>query len=182
MAKIKNKGFFYNRTTGEKWYSKDSKTRIIDKSLIEKKEETNKVYAKPKTKVMTPKPEMKVYNEEYSRETFINPSKMKIWNMPTKNQLNKIPPLYAQDGKGKEAKVYMKLFTPNKTFYVTEFDKKSGDMFGYVNNASYPDGSEWGYTNFNELKSAVAQSRELTYLARDRNFTPKKVKDIKEIK
>ena len=119
-----------------------------------------------------------IEKSEFAEGTFINPNKNKIWNMPTKNQLNKIPEIYAQDGKGENAKVYMKLFTPNMTFYVTEYDKKTGDMFGYVKNEAYGEG-ELEYFNYNELKNGIAQSGGMNYLDRDLHFTPKTIKEIK---
>lgn len=161
MTKIKKKSYFYSQKTGEKWDYKDSTKRYGgDKSIKKKSSE--------------------IYKNDYPKETFINPNKNKIWNMPTKNQLDKIPPLYAQDGKGKEAKVYMKLFSPDKTYYITEFDKKTGDMFGYVKVEGGE--SEWGYTNYNDLKLAYAQSKGMNYLDRDIHFKPTKVREIKAIK
>ena len=40
----------------------------------------------------------------------------------TKEIKEKLPPLYAQDGKGGQAVVYLKLFTPDSSFtwYITE--------------------------------------------------------------
>ena len=114
----------------------------------------------------------------YDMEIFHNHNKQKIWNMPTINQWDKVPKIYSQDGFGDNAKVHIKLFTPDRTYYITEFDKKTGDMFGYVRVEGGD--SEWGYSNFNELKKAVAQSRGLYYLDRDRYFTTTSVGDLKK--
>lgn len=160
MAKVKRKDYFYSQSTGKKW---TVNTRT-EKSENVYKEKSDKVYTE---------------NSEYAEGTFINPNKYRIWNMPNKNQLDKIPELYAQDGKGENAKVYMKFFTPNMTYYVTEYDKKTGDMFGYVKNETYGEG-ELGYFNYNELKSAVAETKNPNYyIDRDIYFKPKKISDVK---
>ena len=143
--------------------------KIYKRELIEKKEEP---YLEKKEPIYT--------SNDFNKQIFTNPNKYKIWNLPTQKQWEKVPPLYSQDGKGDKAKVYMKLYTPSMTYYVTEFDRKSGDMFGYVRNESDLEMSEWGYTNFNELKGAVASSKGLVYLDRDRNFKPQTVKQLKE--
>ena len=116
----------------------------------------------------------------HNLEIYHNYNKSKIWNMPSPNQWEKVPNIYAQDGKGDKAKVYIKLFTPNKTYYITEFDKKTGDMFGYVKNETDPYSSEWGYTNFNELKKAIAKSQGMQYLDRDKMFKPTTVGELKK--
>ena len=64
----------------------------------------------------------------------------------TKEIEKKIPDLYEQDGKGMEAIVYLKLFNPvgSQTWYVTELDKETGQMFGYANLGD-PQSAELGY-------------------------------------
>ena len=56
--------------------------------------------------------------------------------------------------------VGLKLFTSGMTWYVVEADRGSEDdeflglhpqAFGYVYNNSWPDGSEWGYINIEEV-------------------------------
>jgi hypothetical protein len=142
---------------------------VIDKKPIEK---SKSVYVEKKE--VTP-----IYIE-HNKMNLYNPNKYKIWNMASKNQLDKIPPLYSQDGKRDKTKVYMKLFTPNMTYYVTEFDKKTGDMYGYVQNEGDLEMSEWGYTNYNELKTEIAKSKGLTYLDRDIHFKPTTIGELKK--
>ena len=52
----------------------------------------------------------------------------------TESLKKKIPPLYAQDGKGDNATVYAKFFCPwnSWTWYVTEYDPKTNECFGFV--------------------------------------------------
>jgi hypothetical protein len=61
----------------------------------------------------------------------------------------KLPPLYSQDGKGGEAVVQVKFFTPdsNFTFYATEFDGKD-TFFGLVEGHE----KELGYFSLSELE------------------------------
>jgi hypothetical protein len=69
----------------------------------------------------------------------------------TKAIAAKLPPLYAQDGKGMEATAYLKLFTPwsNWTWYVTEMDPATGECFGLVQGFE----TELGYFSLPELES-----------------------------
>ena len=69
----------------------------------------------------------------------------------TKALEKKLPAIYAQDGKGDNAKVYVKFFTPwtNWTWYVTEYDPETGDCFGLVEGLE----TELGYFNLKELEA-----------------------------
>ena len=69
----------------------------------------------------------------------------------TKAIEKKLPALYSQDGKGDNAKVYVKFFTPwsNWTWYATEYDPETGDFFGWVEGHE----KEYGYFNLYELQS-----------------------------
>ena len=62
----------------------------------------------------------------------------------------KLPPLYAQDGKGGKAIVHVKFFTPdaNWTWYSTEFDGED-TFFGLVDGHC----KELGYFSLSELQS-----------------------------
>ena len=62
----------------------------------------------------------------------------------------KLPPLYAQDGKGGKAIVHVKFFTPdaNWTWYATEFDGED-TFFGLVDGHC----KELGYFSLSELQS-----------------------------
>ena len=69
----------------------------------------------------------------------------------TKTIENKIPALRATDGT--DARVYLKLFTPfaNKTWWLTEYDPISGDLFGITDDGF--GGKEYGYSNLKEFES-----------------------------
>lgn len=61
-----------------------------------------------------------------------------------------IPKLYAQDGKGEAAVVYVKLFLPGTgwTWYLTEYDPADDIGFGLVVGHD----TEWGYVSLAELR------------------------------
>ena len=52
----------------------------------------------------------------------------------TTNDIKTIPSLYGQEGKGKNALAYVKLFTPdsNFTWYITELDLEEKLCFGLI--------------------------------------------------
>lgn len=78
--------------------------------------------------------------------------------------LKKLPATYQLDGV-KIKPVGLKLFTSNMTWYVVEAEKGNleneeqgfREAFGYVENLSFPDGSEWGYFNIDEIVKCGAE-------------------------
>lgn len=81
-----------------------------------------------------------------------------------------IPPLYAQDGKGDEAIVYVKLFDPfgRFTWYITEYDPETRDAFGLVDGVE----TELGYFSIEELESIPGPLPGMKRIERDLYFTP----------
>jgi hypothetical protein len=82
-----------------------------------------------------------------------------IMKLLTQEIRKKLPPLYAQDGKGGKAMVYLKLFTPDSSFtwYITEGSPVKDDE-GHVNDYAFfglVDGheKELGYFYLSELQS-----------------------------
>jgi len=75
----------------------------------------------------------------------------------TKTIEKKIPALYAQDGKGEDAIVHLKLFNPcgAATWFITEYDPETRTAFGYADlHGARPDGgAELGYVSLDELES-----------------------------
>ncbi|MBI5928377.1 MAG: hypothetical protein HY862_03660 [Chloroflexi bacterium] len=69
-----------------------------------------------------------------------------------------IPALYSNETTPlAEQVVYIKLFAPSFTWYLTEFSEVAPDgypwlAFGYVRNEAEPDFSEWGYVPIDELR------------------------------
>lgn len=84
---------------------------------------------------------------------------------------SKIPPLYSQDGKGNDAVIYAKFFSPytNWTWYATEFD---GDdtFFGGVSSPMTYGSIELGYFTLSELENASGMGGTLPLVERDLYF------------
>ena len=88
----------------------------------------------------------------------------------------KLPPLYAQDGKGGDAIAYLKLFTPdsNWTWSLTEGSPKDDDFmfFGLVEGHE----KELGYVCLSELEKARGPMG--LPIERDRFFKPTRLREI----
>jgi len=71
----------------------------------------------------------------------------------TKAIEKKIPALYAQDGKGEDATVYVKFFNPmgSGTWLATEYDPEQRLFFGWAE--IIPGCGELGYFSLDELES-----------------------------
>lgn len=78
-------------------------------------------------------------------------------NLMTDEMLERVPKLYAQEKVPlSEKEVHAAYFIPfrsNWTWYMTEYDRESGDAFGLVLGHE----PEWGYFNLNELNELNAQ-------------------------
>ena len=70
-----------------------------------------------------------------------------------KEAYENIPPIYGQDGKGKNAVVWMHYFAGGSDWYITELDKKENRAFGYVILNGDVEMSELGYISIDELTS-----------------------------
>jgi hypothetical protein len=93
----------------------------------------------------------------------------------TKAIENRLPPLGATDGQGKDATVQVKFFTPwsNWTWYATEYDPKTRTFFGLVHGFE----EELGYFTLDELES-IKGPVGLT-IERDRHFGTPKLREVK---
>lgn len=84
-----------------------------------------------------------------------------MWNVPTKERLDRIPRLYATEHIPLEEKqVHLHFFLGGCDWYIVEFD---GDdlFFGYAILNNDLDCAEWGYVSFDELKSLTVGSMEV---------------------
>ncbi len=86
-----------------------------------------------------------------------------------------LPPLYSQDGKGDEALVYVKFFTPdsNWTWYATEYDPEQRLFFGLVVGME----TELGYFSLDELQSARGPLG--LRIERDTYWTPQTIAQVR---
>lgn len=78
-------------------------------------------------------------------------------NLMTEEMLERVPELYSQEDVAVADKqvhaAYIIPFRSNWTWYMTEYDKETGDAFGLVLGIE----PEWGYFNLEELKELNAQ-------------------------
>lgn len=93
----------------------------------------------------------------------------------TKEILKRLPARYAQDGKGDDAIVYVKFFTPDSswTWYATEYDPEDREFFGYVVGPS----PELGYFSLDELEAARGPMG--LPIERDLYFEPTTLREVK---
>ena len=94
----------------------------------------------------------------------------------TKANLDALPPLYSQDGKGADATAYVKFFGGGRwTWLATEYD---GDdtFFGYVISGLGAVCDEFGYFSRSELEALRFPPFGLA-IERDLHFTPCTVRD-----
>ena len=91
----------------------------------------------------------------------------------TQEARRKLPPLYAQEGRGGKAMAWVKLFTPDSswTWYCVEFDGQD-TFFGLVDGQC----KELGYFSLSELAS-VRGPLGLP-IERDMYWTPKRLEEI----
>ena len=84
-------------------------------------------------------------------------SKENPYDLVTDEMLERVPSLYDQEDLSLSNKevhaAYIIPFKSNWTWYMTEYDKETGEAFGLV----LGDEAEWGYFNINELKELNAQ-------------------------
>ena len=99
-------------------------------------------------------------------------------NLMTDEMLERVPELYAQEDVALADKqvhaAYIIPFRSNWTWYMTEYDRESGDTFGLVLGIE----PEWGYFNLEELKELNAQR----LILEDFPKTFREFKDIELIK
>lgn len=115
----------------------------------------------------------------------------------TKTAFKKVPKLYAQDGKGDDAIVFAKVFSPQSgwRWYITEYDPETGKAFGLVaghevelgyfvlNDPSDPADPETGYDG-EDMQSHNNHFRKHGYrfppYERDLHFTPTSLGWVRE--
>lgn len=101
-----------------------------------------------------------------------------MWNIPTKEQLDRIPRLYETDNTPLEEKtIYLHFFIGGCDWFVAEYD---GDdlFFGFaILNGDY-EMAEWGLVSFGELQSINVRGIGITC---DTDWTPKRARKIEKI-
>lgn len=103
-----------------------------------------------------------------------------MWNVPTKNQLNKIPSLYTTDEiTFRDKKIHMHFFIGGCDWYIAEFDQENDLFFGYAILNGDHQMAEWGYVSFAELKSLKV--RGFMEVDREIHWKIKKASEIQNI-
>ena len=77
----------------------------------------------------------------------------RMWNIPTKERLAKIPRLYETENIPLcEKEIYLHFFLGGCDWYIAEYDQKD-TFFGFAILNNDLQMAEWGYISFSELKS-----------------------------
>ena len=97
--------------------------------------------------------------------------------------VEKMPRLYTQDGKGKDAIVYAHLFGPGGDWWLTEVNEDGTEAFGFVRLAAMPDCAELGYISIAELQELVdsefiAKKNIRFLIEREQNWEPCTLGDV----
>ncbi len=89
-----------------------------------------------------------------------------------------IPGLY-NSGKGsvQDTKIVVHYFCASGDWYVAELNRETGEAFGYVRLAAYPEGAEWGYFSLPELEQ-VNTANGLVIVERDMHWTPRRFSEV----
>lgn len=85
----------------------------------------------------------------YINQNGVMPGERKLVQFQAALRIRGTPALYAQDGAGENATVYVKLFDPcgSATWFLTEWDGEEG-AFGFCTGLQF---DEWGYISLREL-------------------------------
>jgi hypothetical protein len=84
-----------------------------------------------------------------------------MWNVPTKERLDKIPRLYETEGvELKDKLIYLHFFIGSCDWYVAEYDGKDL-FFGYAILNGDIVNSEWGIISYSELQSLKVSFLEI---------------------
>ena len=103
-----------------------------------------------------------------------------MWNIPTKERLDRIPRLYETDKIPlKEKMVHLHFFIASSDWYICEYDGED-IMWGYAILNNDMINSEWGYISFKELRDINISGFEID-CELEEYFPPKKASNIDKI-
>lgn len=104
-----------------------------------------------------------------------------MWNVPSKERLNKIPNLYQTDNVPlKETQIHLHFFIGGCDWFVAEYDRNDL-FFGYAILNNDIDNAEWGYISFQELKSLKVRGLEID-CELEENWPVRKASEIAKIR
>ena len=103
-----------------------------------------------------------------------------MWSKPTRRELERIPGLFTTDDVPiDETIIYGHFFLGSSDWYVTEYDPQERLFFGYAILGGDYQNAEWGYVSYDELDELkIGPGFEVDW---EKNWEPKKVREIKEI-
>ena len=93
--------------------------------------------------------------------------------LPPKADLAKVPALYEQDGKGKDAIVHIHYFVGSADWYITEINPETYEAFGWAE--ILPGGGELGYIDLGELEAVKAHG--FMVVERDKHWRKKSLRE-----
>ena len=91
---------------------------------------------------------------------------------------NNIPPIYTQDGKGKNAVVYLHYFNPSSDWYITELDKENNEGYGYAILNGDTQFSEFGYIPLDQFTEQMQGVNPFVQPQLDQYFKPQTLNQI----
>ena len=99
-----------------------------------------------------------------------------MWNVPTREELDRIPRLYqTEDIPLKDKLIYLHFFIGSCDWFIAEYDGE--DLFwGYALLNGDHDMAEWGYISFTEMKEV--KIRGWLEIDRDINWQIRKASEI----
>jgi hypothetical protein len=101
-----------------------------------------------------------------------------MWNVPTKNQLSRLPKLYETENLPlKDKLIHIHFFMGGCDWYIAEYDGE--DLFWGFADLGDPQNAEWGYMSFQEMRDIEINRFEIDCEIFD---PPKKAGDIKKIR
>jgi len=102
-----------------------------------------------------------------------------MWNVPTREELDRIPRLYqTEDIPLKDKLIYLHFFIGSCDWFIAEYDGE--DLFwGYAILNGDTENAEWGYISFTELRELVVPPG--IEIDRDLHWEPRAAREVPEI-
>lgn len=109
----------------------------------------------------------------------VRPGPFKLRQMCHCLELLRTPPLRSQDGKGRDAVAYMRVFDPCSSAFwlISEWDPKTKEAFGWCE--LFEGGGELGYISLDEL--ANVDGRMGIGLEIDTHWIPRTIREVRDI-
>ena len=95
----------------------------------------------------------------------------------TKAEIKSLPPLGATENQGEEAIAWVHWFSSSWDWWATEYDPKTGELFGFVHGFE----DEWGYfslVEFEEMMKEKPLGLAQRGIERDLYWTPRTVAEM----